>query len=123
MRQIKFRVRDTNTKKVLGYERINSDGHWEQKRVNRTDWVLGAITGEDNLIREQLTEYEDMLGKEMYEGHVIEYDEFARRNPKKGLLMEVKIPDIYHWRSGMVNIKVIGNICENPELLNPPHES
>jgi len=90
-----------------------------------TEKRLDLMSGDEWLYMEnqkdfklrQLIEYDDMMGRDLYEGDVVKYDEFARRNPRKGLKMEIKIPDIYLMISGMTNIEKIGNVYKNPELL------
>jgi len=104
MRELKLRYRWNGSWYYIDLRRDNNRAKFEAfESVNKTTHL------------EQLIEYDDMLGRELYEGDVIEFDEFARLNPRRGLRMEVKIPDIYLMRSGMVNIKVIGNVHEHPE--------
>jgi hypothetical protein len=136
MREKKFRVRDADTKKVIGYERVNKQGHWESMRENRQAWLLGAITSEDDLIREQFSGMSDRRGKEMYENDIIECHEYdssdtGRRIVQtfKNAVVEFGQGDYYYYPKG--NMKqphqllmyahkpiIIGNIYEHPELLD-----
>lgn len=69
----------------------------------------------------QYTGLKDMKGKEIYEGDILRFtherkeEGFVNTNAK----VEVEIPKIYYMITNPYNhnFKIIGNIYENPELL------
>ena len=139
-REIKFRVIAKN--KVVGYERI-FNGQWEWMCLelnpdNGIRWVNGTFKGE-NLIRDEFTSLHDKNGKEIYEGDIL-------NGWRKGSNSDREYTGIIEWQQqqagwvikcgkyimeilslamsgdGIItqldSFEVIGNIYENPELLN-----
>lgn len=107
MREIKFRTRDSESKKILGYimfPMLFAD-------IFTTSKLLSS-----NLM-EQYTGLKDKDGKEIYEGDIVEQIFHGVEN--ESTLIEVK--DIRHlselYIGSTKSNKVIGNIYENPELL------
>ena len=105
MRELKFRAWHPIAKTMLTEGSLSFDGvmttHWSVDR----DWII-----------EQYTGMKDKDGKEIYEGDILEYD--GTITPivwvENGwwLIDDGKetLPSV-EWR------KVVGNIHENPELL------
>lgn len=79
---------------------------------------------EDRLIIEQCTGLRDKNGKLAYEGDIVRYDVDSQR---MGRIAAVKFKDAHFFfesngrdRFGLLqvwNVEIIGNIHENPELL------
>lgn len=133
MKEVKFEVMHNN--KHFGYEKINSYGEWEWcctelNPDNMIRWSKGVIQGDN--IRRQSTGLLDKNGKEIYEGdiiqsfdsqdyeitHIIEYsDEGAKFNAKHKGFGNCGVSQ--KWITEFEK-EIIGNIYENPELLNPP---
>ena len=68
MREIKFRVRDIDTKKIVAYEWIGEDDKWMHWLVSSNDGLLGIGAYPGNGPREQYTGLKDSKGVEIYEG-------------------------------------------------------
>jgi uncharacterized phage protein (TIGR01671 family) len=127
MRTIKFRVWDKD-RKLIGFNRFEK-GRWQcqmlQAAGGSDEWSSGVLHGQ---AIDQYTGLGDKNGKEIYEGDLL-----------AGTLLraEVEWRDGAFWirdRIGMYlnqnnrfqllhlkarNLKVIGNVHENPELLEP----
>lgn len=135
-REILFEVRRFDNKEIVGFERINTDGHWEHIRPMRDEWLLGAITdGQEysKFIRRQFTGLSKSKNHPMFDDRIklMEDDIFilADSNTKYRVIF-----DNYEW-IGISNegddwgkykyriaaikgtIRIVGNIHDNPELL------
>lgn len=147
MREIKFRVRNESNKKIIGFEFFNTclnngyyyidirnpvdDGEGGISHVCKTEFsevpMLKPDHPIDSLLREQYTGSKDVNGVEMYEGDIVCDDLLG--------ICQVKFDDIHaafklvHKNGSTAKwfvdylpnefkyLKVIGDIHENPELL------
>lgn len=121
-REIKFRAWDkyeNKIRKVRGINFTNKD-LWLKIEDNR---IMGANFFEVELM--QYTGLKDKNGKEIYEGDIIKFtDNYNTDIPEKIGVVKFNnasfyITDgaysCYRWID--INIEIIGNIYENPDLL------
>lgn len=107
-REIKFRV--WNGEEMVSPDYIDRDGsaHWHENSIPQSSKELMQFTG-----------LKDKNGREIYEGDIIKLIQYTYYFTHTAIF-EVTIPKIYliddikHKNS---EVKVIGNIYENPELL------
>jgi hypothetical protein len=120
MRQIKFRVWDQENKCWLNAFAVNKDGQllsWDKDHENyRPDENTGL-----KLIQ-QFTGFYDFNGKEIYDGDIIKHRYFSF----KGLaVVQWSLDECCFLAIDVAgprvvlrpNCEVVGNICENRELL------
>ena len=130
MREIKFRAWDiVGLKMITDYIVVREDGHFISNNENTTEHIpmqyIGVI---------------DKNGKDIYEGDIIRWDDNSKGeywrvakvviNPDIQLVIvknskheiSTMFPHTFHWGSfiytGDKQLEIIGNIYENPELLN-----
>jgi len=129
MREIKFRIRNRRTKKLVAEEWLK-DGFWyhcilSDFSADGSPWVHNGIyKGSilEDYSREQYTGLHDRTGKEIYEGDIVDRED-------KGIF-EVKWNDNcagfimgdepnWHWLKKDYShlYSIIGNRFENPELM------
>ena len=124
-REIKFRAWDNETKDLRQYEEISGIC---LSALNATDWDL-----------EQFTGLKDKNGKDIYEGDILAWhSNIYRKHDWVGLVLyrgagfAVQESDKSYsspeWlecacRKDANIIEVIGNIHENPELLEAQHDT
>ena len=127
-REIKFRFWDHDLKKFI--EDSNADPHicWNgtvycHERQKEGGDVL--VSGIRNLTVQQYTGMIDKNGKEIYEGDIIFCEVYYGTENRVGIVDYFASSFIVNWRNQIddpfldenPDIKVIGNIFENSELL------
>jgi uncharacterized phage protein (TIGR01671 family) len=135
MREIKFRVWDNIEKaylneKDIAINNLNNIFIFEIYDKNDTDlWYMRLLPDPDNKrhVIEQYTGLKDKNGTEIYEGDVVETPEYPGKivyNEKYACfeLWRPRSSDCFialtHQQDiGMGDLEVVGNIHENPELL------
>ena len=135
MREIKFRVWDNIEKaylneKDIAINNLNNIFIFEIYDKNDTDlWYMRLLPDPDNKrhVIEQYTGLKDKNGTEIYEGDVVETPEYPGKivYNKKYACFELWRPRssdcfiaLTHQQDiGMGDLEVVGNIHENPELL------
>lgn len=119
-REIKFRAFDTENKT------------WTF--VTLGDLICGACTEKgdkplsgEKQVWEQYTGLKDKDGKEIYEGDIVDYNDdgdcigyVVYNAPNYEIMEKIGYPC---WLKGSPHQRVIGNIHENPELLEKLNES
>ena len=124
MREIKFRVWDTENKEMLRVQELDFEDTFYGGRLSiRTEQYNDYFDIEDMILM-QYTGLHDKNEKEIYEGDIVksffvDTDE-AGNEIYKYYIMEVKYDEILcsYKIDKFMNLEVIGNIYENKELLN-----
>jgi len=107
MRELKFRAYNKQLKKILFLDPVQ--------------WPLQVLLEEEYWIVLQYTGLKDMNGKEIYEGDIVKYTSYSSTTGEK----EINVFSVT-WNDDVTGFmfcfggekrEVIGNIYENPELL------
>ena len=135
MREIKFRVRDAETKEILGYEEFNTvlNNGFCFYYANDKEHTLHSEFSEPpmikptskigQLLREQFTGLKDKNGKEIYEGDIIAYTHYECYPQNGNITEHIAVEWVnngfrpFNYLNDTAVMEVIGNIYENPELL------
>jgi uncharacterized phage protein (TIGR01671 family) len=140
-RQLKFRAWDTKTKKFLetGFHIFGEVTCFDLIGQHLAENLCGAKTSLERLNDVRITQFTGLLdknGKEVYEGDVLNVGEivavkFGKYYDHEGFLsygyyLEFKSGNCYDliqyvcYPDAFDDCSIIGNIFENPELLNEP---
>ena len=137
MREIKFRAWDKTAKKFVDDFSLRENGDLQFYNEKTLKWVSMP---KERYVLMQYTGLKDKNGKEIYKGDVVRHD-YAKGEefPSNGLMVVgSETPDgvrivgfeMFDSRSSTtysfdttgeydVDVEIIGNIYENPELLTP----
>lgn len=130
-REIKYRVWDKRTKQMLYPHGIAFYNNGTEIKCLFSD-CIGCMSNDDDVM--QFTGLLDKQGKEIYEGDILSYNDTVNRRYTNGEVIWSKEYLTYlvkfhygtdymseylcHFQNLGLEIEVIGNIFENPELLN-----
>ena len=124
MREIKFRCWDTENKEMLEIE----DLHWDEctrEFLIRTTMYSDYFTPEEMILM-QYTGLHDKNGKEIYEGDIAKVEKIDLAQiiwDKDRMAWGIKPINDFYFDSPLLadntdlELEVIGNIYDNPELL------
>ena len=116
MREIKFRAWDKHKDEFHNWDKVSEDKFY--RYTNNLRYVLQQYTG-----------LKDKNGKEIYEGDILEnipnrdvqfivgFGENGENNNFGFNLISIKLNNVYSFDTSIKKMEVIGNIYENPELL------
>lgn len=123
MREIKFRAFDTYTNRIVSWEEIKEscelDSFFDLVSFEKMQFTgLKDIEGKDIYEGDILAD--DCLRKELYDDGTYSYGEVLFKDGKFLQAYTHKDNAVYYddVAPSWLKIKVVGNIHENPELLN-----
>lgn len=132
MRPIKFRAWDRELKKMrtmdedVDYDEPGYDEYYFATWMMFSEALSSILLESDRFILMQSTGLLDKNGKEIFEGDVVKNNEDGRigsvRWNNSWMKWDVGAEGYWAEDAPYVNLyfEIIGNIYENPELLNPP---
>ena len=120
MREVKFRVRNVETKKVIGFDYIHEEtGRWLHKYVDDKNGGtnFGCCICEHGTIKEQYTGFHDKNGEVIYENDIL----YNKDSIPYEYYQVKDMFELYHydWEQ-IIEVElseIIGDIYQNPELL------
>lgn len=137
MREYKFRAWNKNTKKMYKIGQITLEkGSWNYEPDNR-EYIGMSIPYQPSFILMQYTGLKDKNGKEIYEGDIVKVKLYKGEEEKyfigkveyfgSNFIVDADNNSEYHvydldgfgidYRYNLEDCEVIGNIYDNPELL------
>jgi len=123
MREFKFRAWDKLNKEMIENIWIAPEYNWELFSDNDALCERGKAK-EDQIILMQYTGLKDKNGKEIYEGDICKNGDMDSNAHCYNYRIEELRWDTesamfsgWNYNTGGMTCEVIGNICENPELL------
>lgn len=146
MRELKFRVWDNDLKRFL---KSRDSGQYSSYWFGMVDTPLSVkemesseyVESRDNVVIQQCLGRKDKNNKEIYEGDILSVKSFDNWSDKTGFYYNAIVyydsedasfrygfkPELGGSRfevsgvAGTVDMEVVGNICENPELMKIPN--
>ena len=133
-REIKFRVWDKHNKKFCDWREASAIVGTDNSETQMRCGIIELNNNESSdYIFSQYTGLKDKNGKEIYESDIIQIkDRFVMWSKSKGQIVEdvnavvvwsgdgfipQRLPNTRLWILDMEQYEVVGNIYENPELL------
>lgn len=122
-REIKFRVWDKNNKKMRLPDEWEVGIVLDGTLLTCYDASGDFNASDEDLILMQYTGLKDKNGVEIYEGDVVAYDGMGREvvefdNGCFWVGLKGELPAPLYAQMGIDSMEVVGNIHENPELLD-----
>jgi uncharacterized phage protein (TIGR01671 family) len=131
MREIKFRAWHKELSRFINEK---TEGMWTLRLYDDGSFTVYSsrkelIGDDDSVILTQFTGLHDKNGKEIYEGDILQYKRdrgfylISRQSEKEdecGFICERHKPNYNYMLSPVwKEMKIVGNIYENPELVSP----